>query len=95
MKKLLYYFIPLVVLILACQPSKEQVMTDEEATSLLNRFMETITNADTTYIEEIMHPNCVLTYPVLPEPIKGIDECKKFILNTANTFSEFIVTVEL
>ena len=94
MKKLLYYFIPLVLLILSCQPTKEQVMTDEEATSLLNRFMETITNADTTYIEDIIHPDCVLTYPALPEPIRGIDECKTFIMNTANTFSDFVGTVE-
>ena len=69
-------------------------MTDEEATVLLNRFMETVMNADTTLAEEIVHPDCVLRYPVLPEPIKGIDGYKNFIKNTADTFSEFVATIE-
>lgn len=94
MKKLFFYQILFLLFILACQPNKQQFMTDDEATALLNRFMETIMNADTTYVEEIIHPNCILRYPVLPEPIKGIDECKAFLMNTANTFSEFIGTVE-
>ena len=94
MKRLFLSQILFLLLILACQPTKQQVMTDEEATALLNRFMETIMYADTTYVEEIIHPNCVLRYPVLPEPIRGIDECKAFLMNTAKTFSEFIGTVE-
>jgi len=94
MKKMFIYLIPLLVLFLTCQPTKEQVMTDEEATVLLNRFMETVMNADTTLAEEIVHPDCVLRYPVLPEPIKGIDGYKNFIKNTADTFSEFVATIE-
>ena len=79
MKKIFLFPIPILLLFLACQPVKEQVMTDEEATVLLNRFMETVMNADTTLAEEILHPDCVLRYPVLPEPIKGIDGNKNFI----------------
>jgi steroid delta-isomerase-like uncharacterized protein len=94
MKKMFIYLIPLLVLLLTCQPTKEQVMTDREATVLLNRFMETVMNADTTLAEEILHPDCVLRYPVLPEPIKGIDGYKNFIKNTADTFSEFVATIE-
>ena len=94
MKKMFIYLIPLLVLFLTCQPTKEQVMTDEEATVLLNRLLETVMNADTTLAEEIVHPDCVLRYPVLPEPIKGIDGYKNFIKNTADTFSEFDATIE-
>ncbi len=94
MKKIFLFPIPILLLFLACQPAKEQVMTDEEATVLLNRFMETVMNADTTLAEEILHPDCVLRYPKLPEPIKGIDGYKNFIKNTANTFSEFVATIE-
>jgi steroid delta-isomerase-like uncharacterized protein len=79
---------------IACQPKEEQVMTDEEAKTLLDQFMETVMNVDTTLAKNILHPNCVLSYPVLPEPIKGIEEYKKFLKNTANTFSEFIATIE-
>ena len=94
MKKMLIYLIPLIVLFLTCQPTKEQVMTDEEATVLLNRFMETVTNTDTTLAEEILHPDCVFRYPLLPEPIKGIDGYKYLIKNTANAFSELDVKFE-
>jgi len=94
MKKMFIYLIPLLILFLTCQPTKEQVMTDDEATVLLNRFMETVMNADTTLAEEILHPDCVLRYPVLPEPIKGIDGYKNFIIKTADTFSEFVATIK-
>ena len=94
MKNIILFLITILVLFLSCQPKEDKPFTDEQATTLLNRFMETIMYADTTYVEDIIHPNCVLRYPVLPEPIRGIGDCKTFIMNTANTFSEFIGTVE-
>jgi steroid delta-isomerase-like uncharacterized protein len=94
MKKMFFISIPILLLILACQPAKEQVMTDEDAKILLDQFMETVMNVDTTLAEKILHPDCVLRYPVLSEPIKGIDSYKKFLINTANTFSEFVATIE-
>ena len=56
MKNIFLVLIPILVLLLSCQPTKEQVLTEEEATVLLNRFMETVMNADTTLAEEILHP---------------------------------------
>ena len=51
-------------------------------------------NTDTTLAEEILHPDCVLRYPILPEPIIGIDAYKNFLKSTANTFSEFKAVIE-
>jgi predicted ester cyclase len=56
--------------------------------------MQTVRNVDTTLVDEILHPDCVLRYPLLPEPIKGIDAYKKFIKGTAITFSDFNGVVE-
>jgi steroid delta-isomerase-like uncharacterized protein len=94
MKKIFLFLIPILVLFITCQPKEDQVMTEEEATVLLNRFMETVTNTDTTLAEEILHPDCVFRYPLLPEPIKGIDAYKYLIKNTANAFSELDVIFE-
>ena len=94
MKKMFFILIPIFLLIFACQHTKEQVISDEEAKILLDQFMETVMNADTTLAEKILHPQCILSYPVLPEPIKGIDSYKKFIKSNANTFSNFVATIE-
>lgn len=94
MKKLFLFVIPLSVLILSCQPMKDKVFTDEEAKVFLNRFMETVMNADTTLAEELLHPDCELRYPLLPEPIKGVDAYKDFIKTIPKTFSDFTATIE-
>ena len=94
MKKIILFLVPVLLLFLACQPIEDQVMTEEEAKVILNQLMETVVNADTTLAAEILHPDCVLRYPVLPEPIKGIDAYKNFTKNIGNTFSEFKTTIE-
>ena len=94
MKKIFLFLIPILVLLISCQPKEDQSLTEEEAKVILDRFMETVMNTDTTLAEEMLHPDCILRYPVLPEPIKGIDNYKNFIKNTANTFSEFEATIE-
>jgi len=94
MKKIFLFLIPILVLFITCQPTEDQSLTEEEAIVILNRLMKTVSNADTTLVDEIIHPDCVLRYPLLPEPIKGIDAYKKFIKSSANTFSEFRGTIE-
>ena len=94
MKKIFLVLIPILVLLLSCQPKEDQALTEEEAKVILNKLLETVMNADTTLAEEILHPDCVLRYPVLPEPIKGIDNYKNHIKNTAHTFSEFKAIIE-
>jgi steroid delta-isomerase-like uncharacterized protein len=88
------FLIPFILLFLSCQPKEEKSLTEEEATVILNRLMETLSNTDTVLVDEIIHPDCVLRYPILPEPIKGIDAYKKFIKSNANTFSEFTGKIE-
>ena len=94
MKKIFLFIIPILVLFLSCQPMEDQVFTEEEAKVFLNRFMETVMNADTSLVGEMLHPDCVLRYPLLPEPIKGIDGYKAFIKTVPITFSEFKATIE-
>ena len=94
MKNIFLFLIPILVLLVSCQPKEDQSLTEKEAKVILNKLLETVSNVDTTLVDEIIHPDCVLRYPNLPEPIKGIDAYKKFIKSTANTFSEFRGTIE-
>jgi len=94
MQKIFLLLVLILILILSCQPPKEQVVTEEEAKILLSRFMETVTNADTTLVEELLHPDCEFRYPLLPEPLKGIDGYKAFIKNIPSIFSDFIAVIE-
>jgi len=91
MKNIFLLLVLILVLIISCQPKEEQILTKEEATILLNRFMKTVINTDTTLAEEMLHPECVFRYPLLPEPIKGIDGYKYLIKNTAKAFAELDV----
>jgi steroid delta-isomerase-like uncharacterized protein len=93
MQRIFLLLVLSLVLILSCQP-KKQTLTDEEAKILLNRFMETVTNTDTTLAKELLHPECEFRYPLLPEPIKGIDGYKAFIKNIPNIFSDFNAVIE-
>ena len=94
MKNIFLFVIPVIVLILSCQPVEDKVFTDEEAKVFLSRFMETVMNRDTTLAAELLHPDCELRYPILPEPIKGIDAYKDFIKTVPKTFSSFTATIE-
>ena len=94
MKKIFLFLILALALVLSCQHKEDQSLTEDEAIVILNKLMETMSNADTTLAVEILHPDCELRYPLLPEPVKGIDACKKLIISTSNTFSEFKGTIK-
>jgi hypothetical protein len=59
------FLIPFILLFLSCQPKEEKSLTEEEATVILNRLMETLSNTDTVLVDEIIHPDCVLRYPII------------------------------
>ena len=79
--------------LISCSPEQKEQITNQEALKILNDLMTTVVETDTLLAEQILHPECVLKYPALPEPIKGIDEYKKFLLFTSQVFSDFTATV--
>ncbi len=96
MKKLLI-IIPLVILLcftFSCQQPVEEGITEEEARTLLYNLLEIMKGSNMALIEEIMDPECVLRYPILPEPIVGIEAFKVMVKNNAITFTDFDGTIE-
>ncbi len=77
-----------------CQPAAENVISDEEAGILLDRYMETMNEADMALIDEIISPEFVLRSPMFPDAISGIEAYKFLVTNTANTFSDFNATID-
>ena len=77
-----------------CQSERENEISEEEASILLDRYMETMNNADMALIDEIISPEYVLRSPMFPEPIVGIDGYKAVVTNTTNTFSEFRAVID-
>jgi hypothetical protein len=92
--------IPLVFLLcftFGCQKqATEEVpegISEEEAKVLLDSFMS-ISESNLALAEEIFDPECVLRYPILPEPLVGIEAIKTMVKNNAISFSDFKGTVE-
>jgi len=95
MKKLLM-IIPLVVLLCLsfnCQKQVTEevadVITEEEAKVLLDGLMEIMNERNLALVEEILDPECVLRYPILPEPLVGHEALKTLAKNNAISFPDF------
>jgi len=78
------------------QPTEEvaDVITEEEAKVLLDRYMEIMNEGNLDLVEEIFDPEFVLRSPFLPEPLVGIEAFKALVKNNAISFSDFNGTIE-
>jgi steroid delta-isomerase-like uncharacterized protein len=89
---LIFTIIALVLLLgftFNCQKQGAKGITEEEARVLLNRLMEIHNEGNLALAEEIFDPEVVLRYPILPEPLVGIDAFKTLMKNTAISFPDF------
>jgi steroid delta-isomerase-like uncharacterized protein len=78
----------------SCQKQAKVAITEEQAKVLMDRYMETMNEADLALVDEIIAPAFVLRSPLLPEPIVGTEGLKALVTNTSNTFSDFNATIE-
>lgn len=95
--KSLFMILSLVILLcftFGCQKQVEEGITEEEAKVLLDSLMEVSSESNLALAEEIFDPECVLRYPILPEPLVGIEALKNMVKNNAILFSDFKGTVE-
>jgi steroid delta-isomerase-like uncharacterized protein len=79
---------------LNCKKQIREQITEEEAKILMDRYMETSKGINLALIDEILDPGYVLHTPAFPEPIVGVKGYKSFVMNTANTFSDFNCTLD-
>ena len=86
--KLTLSLVAVIFVIGGCQRQNENILSAEEASQLLDRYMETINNVDMDLIDEIISPDYVLRSPMFPEPIVGIEGYKAMVTNTAVIFPD-------
>ncbi len=86
--KLTLTLVVVILVIGGCQRQNENALSEEEASQLLDRYMETMNNADMDLIDEIISPDYVLRSPMFPEPIVGREGYKAMVTNTAVIFPD-------
>ncbi len=80
---------------IGCQQQQQpQGMTEEEARLLLDKYTEIMNEGNVDRVDEVFDKNCVLKYPVLPEPMVGVQALKDFIPQNAVTFPDFHGVIE-
>lgn len=79
---------------LGCQQKPKDTLTETEAKVLLDRYMEIMNKTDLKLADKIISPEFVLHTPFFPEPLVGIENYKKLVINTSKTFSNFKATID-
>lgn len=92
-RKIIFFFFVLICITYSCEQQSSDSLTEEDARFILEQYMETINSADLDLIDKIIDPDFELHSPFFPEPLKGIENYKAFVTNTANTFSDFNATI--
>lgn len=92
--KSIFIFLLFVCIAGSCDQKSSNTLTDKEAKIILDKYMGTLNLADLELVDEIIAPEFELHSPFFPEPLKGIENYKAFVLNTSETFSDFKATIE-
>jgi predicted ester cyclase len=96
MKKLLMV-IPLVFLFcltFSCQQQGEEDLTLEDARAIIDNFLKFRNEGDLMSADKVMHPECVIRYPNLPEEIVGLEAYKEYDKMTRIAFPDFKMTID-
>ena len=96
MKKLLMV-IPLVFLLcftFGCQQQGEEELTLEDARAIIDNFLKFRNEGDLVSADKVMHPECVIRYPNLPEEIVGLEAYKEYDKMTRIAFPDFKMTID-
>jgi len=96
MKKL-FMVLPLVFLLcftFGCQQQGEEELTLEDARAIIDNFLKFRNEGDLVSADKVMHPECVIRYPNLPEEIVGLEAYKEYDKMTRIAFPDFKMTID-
>jgi predicted ester cyclase len=100
MKKLLFQFITIVPLALflgmtfGCQKQIEKGLAIEEAQAIIDNFLKFRNEGNLAAADKVMHPDCVIRYPNLPEKIVGLEAYKEYDRMTRLSFPDFKMVID-
>jgi steroid delta-isomerase-like uncharacterized protein len=99
MKKLLFPLITLIPLALllgitaSCRKQVKGAITEEEARGIIEEFVKFRNEGDLASADRVMHPECLIRYPNLPQEIVGLDAYKEYDRMTRVAFPDFKMTI--
>jgi steroid delta-isomerase-like uncharacterized protein len=95
MKKL-FMILPLVFLLcfaFGCQQGEEE-LTLEDARAIIDSFVKFRNEGDLASADKVMHPDCLIRYPNLPEDIVGLEAYKEYDKMARKAFPDFKMTID-
>jgi len=90
---LLIFFLALCIAA-GCQQKAEVLITDEEAENIKEGFLAFRVQGDHAAADRVYHQDCVIDYPNLPEPLRGLDAYKEYDTATRNMYPDFNMTID-
>jgi predicted ester cyclase len=100
MKKLLFLFITVIpqALLLChtsgCRKPVKGGITEEEARGIIEGFIKFRNEGDLASADRVMHPECMIRYPNLPQEIVGLDAYREYDRMTRVAFPDFKMTID-
>ena len=87
--------IPLALLLitLSCQQKGEEVMTEEQAKAIMDRYMVIWNEGDMTGIEDLIYPDFVMHDISYPEDVVGLEAFKEYLNSFRTSFPDFSVII--
>ena len=89
-----------IIVILLCfafayqQEENEKKLTEEQAKAIIEGFMKFRNEGNLAAAVAFFHPDVVINYPNLPQPIKGLDAYKEYDKVMHATFSDLKITID-
>ena len=84
----------LICIAFSCQTQPKDMISDAEAKALVEGFMKFRNRGDVEAADMTFHPECVIKYPNLPEPIVGLDAYKEYDKMTRITFPDIQIIID-
>ena len=78
----------------SCQQQGEEELTLEDARAIIDNFLKFRNEGDLVSADKVMHPECVIRYPNLPEEIVGLEAYKEYDKMTRIAFPDFKMTID-
>ena len=83
-----------IFLAISCQEKGSEVITKEEAKAIFDSFLKFRNEGDLASADAVMHPECVILYPNLPEKLVGLEAYKEYDKNMRIAFPDFKLTID-
>ena len=78
----------------SCQTQTKNIISNAEAKALVDGFMKFRNEGDIEAADMTFHPECVINYPNLPEPLVGLDAYKEYDKMTRITFPDIQIIID-